>query len=373
MIRATGEPVLLLVDDKPANLVALKAVLEPLGVPMLLAGSGEEALRFLLTEDVSCILLDVQMPGLDGFETARLVRERLRTRFVPILFLTAVSREEANIIRGYSAGAVDYIVKPFNPDIVLAKVRVFVDLARNGHTQRQEMAAALRCRDTFLSVASHELRTPLTSLALRLEQLRSQLQAPDRAEASLGAVDKLLDVIMEQTRRLRTLVDSVVEVERLDAGQLQLSYERLDLAVVVRDVAARFEKEAARSGAQLEISTVPCPGLWDRVRGEQVVTNLLANAIKYGAGGRIFVALENREGRVRLIVQDEGIGIAPDALDRIFDKFERAVSDRNFGGLGMGLFFSRQIVEALGGSISARPGLQQGAEFVVDLPVRAAV
>ncbi len=225
----------------------------------------------------------------------------------------------------------------------------------------REAQDAIRLRDEFLSIASHELKTPLTALGLGIEAYERRAILPS-SDAN---------VLRRQVKRLATLVDGLLDVTRISAGRLELEYEELDLAAVVRDVAARYEHDAERARSELRVdASRPVVGRWDRLRVEQVVSNLLSNAIKYGPGRPIELRVDAHDDRARITIHDEGIGIAPAALPRIFERFERGVSHRQYGGLGLGLYVARQVVEAMGGTIEARSEPGRGATFVVELPIR---
>jgi signal transduction histidine kinase len=237
---------------------------------------------------------------------------------------------------------------------------------------RQSLARAeeaVATRDEFLSVASHELKTPLTPLNIKLQTLRRELSAPSAvltSERSLAHVE----VAQRQVKKLAELVEDLLDVSRLGVGQLELHPDRVDLAVLVRDVVLRLEPEAARAGCALELEAAESVMGWmDPVRFEQVLDNLLSNALKYGKGKPVRVRLEALGTHARLKVRDEGIGIAPEALERIFDRFERAVSGRHYGGLGLGLYITRRIVELSGGTVAVSSIPGQGATFTVELPL----
>ncbi|SEL78198.1 GAF domain-containing protein [Stigmatella aurantiaca] len=230
---------------------------------------------------------------------------------------------------------------------------------------------AVRLRDEFLAVASHELKTPLTPLNLRLQSLRRELERRG-TPVNPARVQEHVAALQRQCKRLGTLVDSLLDVSRLEAGVLVLDREFLDLTALVRDVISRFSAQAARTGTPLDVQTVgPIVGNWDRVRLEQVVSSLLSNALKYGMGHPVHIRVEQGPAGARFTVRDEGIGISPENLSRIFERFERAVSAEHFGGLGLGLYLTRHLVEALGGSIHATSQLGKGATFQVDLPLAA--
>jgi signal transduction histidine kinase len=385
----------LLVDDQPADLVALERHLQPFELHLVKAGSGEEALhRLEEDEDFALVLMDVRMPGLDGFETARLLREHTALCHVPLIFLTGAPTEEYTL--AYANGAVDWLRKPVEPEILRAKVRVFVELHRERETLRRqqlelrererevledrslraeaererlvvELREAVRLRDEFLSVASHELKTPLTPLALRLQLLKQGLEAetPD-VERLRGHVK----VACGQVRRMTSLVDSLLDATRITRGRLPLRRERdVNLAAIVRDVVAGFETQAVRAGCAVEIEApARVLGQWDVLRMEQVVANLLSNALKFGAGGPVLLRLEEHEGWARLTVRDEGIGMDEEVRGRIFGRFERGVSERHYGGLGLGLFITHEVLEALGGRICVESTPGRGSTFTVELP-----
>jgi signal transduction histidine kinase len=223
---------------------------------------------------------------------------------------------------------------------------------------------AVALRDEFLSIASHELRTPLTSLLLQLQTL-SRLMVDEEPK-----VTNKLDKAIQQTRRLEKLIENLLDVSRIISGRLTLEIEAVDAAELVRDVAERFTDEAARAECPISVELAASPlGHWDRVRLEQVMTNLLSNAVRYAPGGPIEVRVEADDGVARLTIADHGIGIAPEALGRIFGRFERAADGPHYGGLGLGLYITRSIVEAHGGQIRVQSQLGQGSRFIVELPL----
>jgi len=235
----------------------------------------------------------------------------------------------------------------------------------------KELQEAVSLRDEFLSVASHELKTPLTPLTLRLQGLAKALASAPRS-ALTERLEKDVAVMHRQTERLTNLVDELLDVSRIRLGRMELHLEPVDLAELTREVTSRFEPEVEKARCRLDLQLEgPALGRWDRSRLEQVVTNLLSNAIKYGAGKPLHIRTGTVRGRAQLVVRDEGIGIAPEAMERIFSRFERAVSERNYGGLGLGLYVTRQIVEALGGTVTAESTPGHGATFTVELPLES--
>jgi predicted ATPase/signal transduction histidine kinase len=229
-----------------------------------------------------------------------------------------------------------------------------------------ESQAAVQVRDQFLSVASHELRTPLTSLSMTVQALLDHT-----IPATPDNLRKTFSIARRQIGRLTHLVDELLNVSRITAGRLALALDDVDLAAVVRDVVTRFEGEASRTGTRVAMHTTPVVGRWDRTALDQVVTNIVANALKFGAGRPIDLTVEAVDGIASLVVTDRGIGIPSDRVPHIFERFERAVSARQYGGLGLGLYIARAITEAFGGSIEAMsPGPHEGATFTVRLPRR---
>ncbi len=233
----------------------------------------------------------------------------------------------------------------------------------------REAQEAIRLRDEFLSIASHELKTPLTPLSLKLQALARELSRRP-GDIPRAQVESYVEVGTRQVKKLSELIGDLLDVSRIAAGRLTLVPEDMDLGVLVREVVARYEPQAARSGStlQLECAAQGLTGRWDRLRLEQVVTNLVDNAVKYGEGRPVWVRVEGTAEGVRLTVRDEGIGISPEALPRLFGRFERAVSERHYGGLGLGLYITRTLVESMGGQVRVESEPGQGSTFTVELP-----
>jgi PAS domain S-box-containing protein len=237
----------------------------------------------------------------------------------------------------------------------------------------REAVAAIRARDEFLSVASHELRTPLSTLQLQIQML---LQPPRRSPQVVLSREQMqpkLEMASKQIERLTRLIEELMDVSRITAGRLRLEREQIDLAAVVRDVVGRLAEEASRTHSAIEVrAATPVVGMWDLIRMEQVITNLLNNAFKFGRGKPIEITVEERGSAGRLVVVDHGIGIAPEDVERIFQRYEQATSSHAIGGLGLGLYIARQIVEAHGGTIRVDSQRGAGSTFTIDLPREAA-
>ncbi|RYZ41826.1 MAG: GAF domain-containing protein [Myxococcaceae bacterium] len=275
-------------------------------------------------------------------------------------------------VRGHTLGALTFVTakRAYDAqDLALAQeLARRAALALDNASLYRDARQAIRLREEFLSIASHELKTPISALVLQVQSLMAGLARsgaqfdPERLRRGLERVDR-------QVKRQTLLVNDLLDVSRLSAGKLELVLEPLELGALVREVAERFEPEFTRSGTPLELVLAPeVRGQWDRLRLDQVLTNLMSNALKYGRGNPVRVELEQVEGRARLRVKDGGIGIAREHLPRLFHRFERAVSERNYGGFGLGLWIARQIVEAMGGYIEVDSVLGEGSTFRVDLP-----
>ena len=252
-----------------------------------------------------------------------------------------------------------------------AKIARDITEQRKNQAERErllrEAEAAARAREDFLSVAGHELRTPLSSLQFQLYTLKRRIESGNSARAL-----EILDRAMAQLERLTRLTEIVLDVTRITTGRLELDLEQMDLATVIRDVVERHQDAAQRAGSPLEVEVgAGVTGLWDRSRLDQVLTNLLSNAIKFGRGKTIRIGAEADADAVRLAVRDQGIGISREDQYKIFERFERAVSRRSYGGMGLGLWIASQIVTAHGGRIGVASEPGTGSTFEVEMPRRA--
>jgi signal transduction histidine kinase len=382
---------ILLVDDEPGNLLALEALLGNLGQTLVSVRSGEEALRLLLRDDYAVILLDVQMAGLDGFQTARLLRGQERSRHTPIIFLTAFDPPGFSVAEAYKLGAIDYLVKPVHPEVLRAKVAGFVELFQKTERIRQMERAQAEQRlaqerqrwqlehlrreatrkDEFLAFLGHELRNPLAPICQAAQTLRLLESADPR-------VCDARDIILRQTQHLTRLVDDLLDVARISRGKLQVRKERVQLGQVVARAVETSRPLLEARGHQLTV-TVPAEPAWlegDLIRLAQVVANLLNNAARYTEpGGRVWLSAAREGGLVVIRVRDTGVGIARDMLPRVFDLFTQVeVPSKNAqGGLGIGLTLVRQVVQLHGGTVEAlSDGPGRGSEFVVRLAALAA-
>lgn len=380
MTSIMGPVYFLIVDDLEENLLSLEALLRRDGLVLLKARSGDEALELLLQNDVALALVDVQMPGLNGFELAELMRGNERTRRVPIIFVTAGNADSQRRFRGYEAGAVDFIHKPIESDILRSKADVFFELYRQRQQiaiQRDELRAhsdaleeADRRKDEFLATLAHELRNPLAPLRHGLDILR---RSPDSNEAA-----EIREVMDRQLVHLVRLIDDLLDVSRVRQGKIDLRKERIQAADVVRLALESSRPLIDSAGHSLTIDMSPDP-MWldaDLTRLAQVVGNLLNNAAKYTLeGGRIGLSLRTDGNDVVIAVSDNGLGIPTDKQSEVFQLFAQIDnhSNRAGGGLGIGLALVKQLVAMHDGSVnaaSAGPG--QGSVFTVRIPRAAA-
>ena len=401
---------ILLVDDQPANLLALEAILTPLGHPLIHADSGASALMQLLQHDFAVILLDARMPGLDGYETAALIRQRARSAHTPIIFLTADAGDHDDILRAYDQGAVDFLGKPFEPKILRAKVAIFVALYLQGeqlkqqaeslreqervavraeaarqaaewlrdqekaHVERLEQerraaeqhAAALakvsaelarsnRELEQVAYGASHDLKAPLRGIGTLCEWLEDDL-----ADAMNDDARKHLGQMRSRVQRMGAIVDGILAFARV--GQTQAQAETIDLGALLRDVVDLLHPPA---GATITIGPAMPVARVQRQLLEQVFANLIGNALKYArrADPRVEVGAVESDRFFEFWVSDNGPGIAPQHHERIWSLFQRLESRDEIEGTGVGLALVKKIVEGQGGRVWVESRLGHGATF----------
>jgi len=395
---------ILMIDDRPENLLALEAILDDQGYNLVRAYSGSEALRHLLNRDFAVILLDAQMPVMDGFETATLIREREKTQHIPIIFMTAINRTEQHIFKGYAVGAVDYLFKPLVPEILKAKVAFFVESFRmtqeiqrqaqeieamNAELQRQlrevqrlnlkmesanrqlqessqrlksaldRAQAAERAKDTLLSNVTHEMRTPLSSIIGFSNLVLQRDITEDKNREFVSAING-------EARRLTDLVNNFLDLQKLEAGHHNFHFGLVDLAELARDVVSKQHVDDRRHTIRMAFDAVP-PVYADSERIRQVMVNLLSNAIKYSPdGGEIVLALQYDGREVCFSVQDQGVGIPSEELGHLFERFHRGqtAEQMRLRGTGLGLALCKELIEGHRGRIWAESaGQHQGSTF----------
>ena len=400
---------LLLVDDRPENLLALEAILEPLGQTLISAYSGEEALKAVLKHDFACILLDVQMPDMNGFDAAQIIKSREKSRYIPIIFLSAISKEDAYVFKGYSMGAVDYVFKPFNPDVLRSKVAVFVDLylkqqqikeqaellaeserrelelqhraelleseARSAaqltelNTQlkerQMELEQAMGVRNRFYASMSHELRTPINAVIGYSTLMIDNIYGPLNEKQREG-----LQRTLRAARHLLELVNDVLDLSKIEAGKIELTLQPVNIPTLIEDLFVTVRPLADEHGTSLSFkhTNEPVSVVTDPRRVRQILLNLLSNAIKFGMKKPIEVSCERTaDNGVSICVEDHGEGISDEDQSRIFEEFVQ-VSPTQQLGTGLGLPISRRLATLLDGSLEVKSVPGKGSVFTLKLP-----
>jgi signal transduction histidine kinase len=382
---STDKVSILVVDDRADKLLAYEVMLAELNQNIVSARSGKEALRHLLLRDFAAILLDVNMPGMDGFETAALIRQRQRSETTPIIFVSAINDTVNHISRGYSLGAVDYILTPVVPDILRAKISVFVDLFRKteqikrqaeereklireqtlAEHARIEAERASAAKDKFLAMLSHELRTPLTPVLASVSTLENEDNLPQ-------TMHEPLQVIRRNVELEARLIDDLLDLTRISKGKVQLSFEVVDAHTLLRNALEicklEIEEKQLALCTEFEASAVFLRA--DPARLQQIFWNLIKNAVKFTPnGGKLSIRTSNDgNGQLQIEVEDSGCGIDRETLPRIFYAFEQGGRSQ-LGGLGLGLAISKALVEAHQGSIiAASDGHDRGSKFTALFP-----
>ncbi|MDR8016610.1 hybrid sensor histidine kinase/response regulator [Ectopseudomonas guguanensis] len=390
------EAKVLIVDDLPENLLALRSLIQSEDRTLFQASSADEALSLLLEHEFALAILDVKMPGMNGFELAELMRGTEKTKHIPIIFVSAVGRDMDYAFRGYESGAVDFLHKPLSPFEVRSKVSMFVELYRHRKAlsmqlevveaarreqealltelreTQAELQKAVQMRDVFMSIASHELRTPLNGLILDVQLRRLRLE---QGRMDAFSADKLREMITRDERQIRSLsrlIDDMLDVSRIRTGKLSVRPEPGDLGVLAGNVVESLAAQFTSTGSHVDLQVDgPAPVMMDEFRIEQVLANLLTNALRYGDGKPVSVRVRTEGEKVRAEVRDQGIGISEADQRRVFEQFERVSSADAPQGLGLGLFISEQIVQAHGGRIELSSRLGEGSCFSVVLPRRS--
>jgi signal transduction histidine kinase len=371
-----GKVNILIVDDLPEKILVYKTILEDLNQNIITAHSGEEALKLVLKHEFAVILLDVNMPSIDGFETASLIRKRKKSASTPIIFLTAFT-DEVNIAQGYASGGVDYLPTPVVPEVLRAKIKVFIELfqmRQQAAAQAEERAKreaaedADRRKDEFLATLAHELRNPLAPLRNALQLL----QLPDLKPEMIHKAHQIMD---RQLQHMVRLVDDLMDVSRITRGKIDMRMEHIVLQTSIENALETVKSFVEERGHRLELD-IPKKSIVvnaDMVRLSQVFANLLNNAIKYtDPAGTISVKVAEEDGQASIRIQDTGVGIAQEKLDDVFDIFVQVDSSltRAQGGLGIGLTLVRNLIERQGGTVEASSdGLNKGSTFTIKLPI----
>jgi len=386
MKKQFEKPKILIVDDMPANILAIEKLLGTVDTQLFKAMSGNEALSLTLEHDFAVILLDVQMPVMDGYEVAEYLQNEENTKHVPIIFITAIDHNENYEIRGYECGAVDFIFKPINENILLNKIRIFLQLYQQKqeliHVNRQlqssiEKAESLtesallasRAKSQFLANMSHEIRTPMNAI-IGFSELLADEDLTDRQKGDVN-------LIRESGHNLLMLINDILDFSKIEAGQLDVEIIDCSLGKLLNSVSALMRPKATEKSLEFKVikgNSLPAEIRSDPTRLQQCLINLVGNAIKFTEKGRVYinVSLEDEDNRpyIRFDVEDTGIGIAKDKQDAIFDSFTQAdgSTTRKYGGTGLGLAITKQLTELLGGEMTISSEADKGSVFSFRIP-----
>lgn len=366
---------ILIVDDTPENIYSLKKILEINSFPVDTALSGEEALKKILKNSYFLIILDVQMPGMDGFEVAEAISGYSKTKDIPIIFLSAVSTDKKFITKGYASGGLDYVTKPFDPDILLLKVKTFYRLYQQNLeltkiqsallTEIESRKAAENKKDEFISIASHELKTPLTSVIGYVQLLQRSLK-----KYGDPTVDTYLSRTNLQLGKLQNLIGDLLDISKIESGKIEFNKKVFDFHAMLKSAVETVQQ--TQDCTLIHKKSVEVQVYGDEMRIEQVVINYLTNAIKYSPDCKEVHIESSVTGNdeIQLKVRDFGIGIPKEMQSQLFNKFYRVESSATrFQGLGIGLYISSEIIKRHKGTwgVVSTPG--KGSEFWFRIPL----
>jgi len=360
------QPSILVVDDRRENLLATEKVLRPLNATIHKALSGNEALSLMLRHRFAVVLLDVQMPEMDGFEVAVLMQEHEAMQGVPIIFVTAISKEERYANQAAELGAVDYIFKPINPEILKSKVKVYLDLYVQ-HEQISRLNSVLRQSneelERFAYICSHDMQEPVRMMNSYAGLLRESL--PDGLD---GSCARYLDRISESAGQLHRMIRDILVFSRV--GREEVRLETVDCNRVLREVLADLAGPIAERGARVTCGELPVL-LTSASAVRVLLQNLVGNGLKFQDGERVpevAVEAEPQGSSWRFCVRDNGIGIDPRYRDKVFTIFQRLHRKEDYPGTGIGLSTAKKLVELCGGRIWFESDLAQGSRFYFTLP-----
>ncbi|HEY0828395.1 MAG TPA: ATP-binding protein [Bacilli bacterium] len=369
----------LVVDDREENLFAMEKILQTLGCEIYKAHSGNEAMSFTLRHDFALILLDVNMPEMNGFELAEILRSNKKTKLLPIIFVTAINKEDTSVYKGYETGAVDFLFKPVNTDILLSKVKVFIELdlqkksLESVKTELESSNKALRVKSEFLAMMSHEIRTPMNGVIGITDLLLELKLEPEQR--------KYAEIIRNSSNALMSLINNILDYSKIESGKMELEQEPFELLSLVQETFELFTAAALERGLNMEYhidEKLPQLVAGDVTRLRQVLINLIGNAVKFTKSGGIYVtinqvSLQGDSLEIEFVIKDSGIGIPPLKMADLFKPFSQLDSSmaRKYGGTGLGLAICKTLVELMGGTIRAEQDVEQGAIFIFTIQTKS--
>ena len=376
------KPKILIVDDLEENLISMEMLLNDFEVDIVRAASGQEALRHTIKDEFAMVILDVQMPGMDGYETLSLMRKRKKTKYLPVIFVSAIHQSDLHIIKGIETGAVDFIPKPIIPEILIGKVKIFLDLYQQQNElnvtlkrleqknteleiAKEKAIEATKTKTMFLANMSHEIRTPMNGIMGISKILNKTSLTEEQAE--------LMEIIINSGENLLQIINDILDYSKIESNQVQLEKREFELRAVVKTIVKLFRFKAREKGLNLTKEIAPeIPNVLvdDSMRLTQILTNLVNNGIKFTASGSVAIIIElvekkNSEVELLFKVKDTGIGIDKEGLQKLFKEFSQTDSSitRKYGGTGLGLAICKNLVNLMEGEIGVDSAPGHGSVF----------
>jgi two-component system, sensor histidine kinase len=376
------KPKILLVDDRTENLISLEMILADFDVTFIRATSGMEALRKTLNDEFALVILDVQMPGMDGYETLSLMRKRRKTKYLPVIFVSAIHQSDLHIVKGIETGAVDFIPKPIIPEVLIGKVRVFLDLYiqkeklrqllnnleinnKELAIQREKAEEATRAKAMFLANMSHEIRTPLNGI-IGIFKILEDTKLTEKQQ-------ELIQIITTSGENLMNIINDILDFSKIEAGQILLEKIELNIGEIISNAVKLLRFNAEEKGLKIHIhidKDIPDCLIGDPLRLNQVLTNMINNAIKFTNKGSITISAEitektKEEVAVLFKITDTGIGISEEGKAKLFKEFSQTddSTTRKYGGTGLGLAICRNLIHLMNGELGVESQLGKGTMF----------